>query len=42
MRKSIDLVVVLMIFFGIIILNSKNNLGWLFILGGILKWALEK
>ena len=42
MRSNIDLISVILIILGILILNSSNNIGWLFIIGGILKWALGK
>jgi len=42
MRSSIDVVSVILIFLGIIILSSHNNFGWIFVGGGILKWALGK
>ena len=42
MRNSVDIVSVILIILGIIILSGSNNLGWLFVGGGILKWALGK
>lgn len=42
MRANIDIVSVIMSFLGIILISSNNNVGWLFIGGGILKWALGK
>jgi hypothetical protein len=42
MREKVDIVSVIMIILGFIMINSNNNLGWLFIAIGILKWVLEK
>ncbi|MEK6888801.1 MAG: hypothetical protein AABW80_01705 [Nanoarchaeota archaeon] len=42
MRSSIDIVSVILVILGIITLSNNNNLGWIFIGGGILKWALGK
>ena len=42
MRGNLDVVSVILIVLGIIILANNNNLGWLFVAGGILKWALGK
>lgn len=42
MRKEVDIVSIIMIILGLVMINSNNNLGWFFIIVGILKWSSEK
>ncbi len=42
MRANIDIISVGAIFLGVLIISSNNSLGWLFIIGGLIKWALGK
>jgi len=42
MRPPIDIISVIVILLGIVLVNSSNQLGWLFIMGGLIKWAMGK
>jgi len=42
MRPPIDIISVIVILLGVVLVNSNNQLGWLFIIGGLIKWATEE